>query len=496
MADVQGLQDKINKFQIKVISEDLGEAINSSGVEINKQLNVKVVRQPKIHKVVIPEEMNKLQAAYNLLRQFEEEETFRNYNRSYQHLFLNDFLIATQELIHKYFGGLHVSKIDTQGKKADPDYIQIPLEFVKDELVSEKGFIGSIKCPCWEECIMDIGPGTVVIRSKLRFEEGVNQFLSEIEEYVKRASVVTGKPFTIKKLRIGLMAEPINPKINRKVILDENTERIVSNLLIPALQDKAKTSILFTGDYGTGKTETAIRLGVEGMHKHGRTFFYIHDATQLPDLIPYLKNYQHSIVFSEDLDAISAGDRTLDMNELLNQIDGNELKNVDCCFIFTTNNHDKIHPAMRRPGRIDQIVHFELCDEIMVEKIYRTYAEGYGASDEVNYKLAAQKTPERLQGAIVAEIAKRAIKYAEKLNNGMVSTGVFLDAIASLKPHIQFMKKDQIRDHSAENVLGHLLHIGLKKAFPNLADANIVIPGMPAGSTNAFQDSPYKDLNN
>lgn len=242
------------------------------------------------------------------------------------------------------------------------------------------------------------------------------------------------------------------------------------------------------------KTETALKVGVAAQRKYGRTFFYLHNAEMFNALIPYLKNYTPGVCFIEDIDQISSGDRDSKMNDLLNTLDGNELKGIDCTFIFTTNNHDKIHPSMRRPGRIDQIVHFDYCTLDMVARIFEVWAEGYRGAETVDFKKAAEDCPTGLQGAVVAEIARRAIHYAENLYDGELSTERFLDAIASMRHHIEFMKADQTKDHTMENLFGHVMYKALRKAFPNLGTGeNVVSDGSPLPD---FMDSPYQGLDN
>lgn len=148
------------------------------------------------------------------------------------------------------------------------------------------------------------------------------------------------------------------------------------------------------------------------------------------------------------------------MNDLLNKMDGSELKYVDCVFIFTTNNHRNIHPAMRRPGRIDQVVHFDYCNKESIIKIYQLYAEGMEGCRKVDYELVAAATPDKIQGAIVAEIAKRAVKYATQLHKGHISSDTFIDAIASLKHHIEFMREDQEKDDSLLQAVGKVFVVG------------------------------------
>lgn len=488
------LQQGANQAMLNVAKQDLKEKIKKHEVKIEEGKEVEVVADSSTRKIILPGEMNKLQGAFNLLEQFEEEEAFRTYNRSYDNFFVNDFLITMQTLIPQYFGMLHVSPVNTAGYPAGQDYVQIPIAHNRDgSLQTEKAYVGSIKAPVWEGAVVDIlPPGIIRIRAKMKFETNINAFLEDVEKNIRANSVVKGKSVTPEGGHGGMVTTPILAKTNTKIVLAESVERIITNLIIPGMSRASKTSLLFTGDFGTGKTETALKVGVEAQKRFGRTFFYLHNAETFTQLIPYIKNYQPAIVFVEDVDQISAGDRDSNMNNLLNQLDGNELKNIDCTFIFTTNNHDKIHPAMRRPGRIDQVVHFDYCDKQAVEKIFKLYAAGMQGEDTVDYAKAAESAPANLQGAVVAEIARRAIQYAEHLYESVISTDRFLDSISSMEHHIRFMKEEQKKDHTAEGLLGHLLYKGMKKAFPNIE--NQVVCGRPDFIN--FADSEYAGLDN
>lgn len=489
MSSSASLQERANQFMIKEAKQELKEAHSAyPDLKIQEGQSMEVMHSPETRKVVLPLGLNKLQAAFNLIKQFQEEETPRTYNRTYENFFINDFLAAMQVMVPKFFGMLHVSQYDTNGRPAAQDYIQFPKGFDnRGRIITEKGYIGSIKAPVWEDAIIDImPPGRLAIRAKQKFEADVNNFLEEVELAIKEHSIVRGTSVSIEVVKGGLMAKPILPRENKKIVLSEDVRRMINNLIIPSMKEKSKTSLLFTGDFGTGKTETALKVGIEGQRRFGRTFFYLDNADLFPPLIPFIKNYQGAIVFIEDIDQISAGDRDDKMNTLLNQLDGNELKNVDCTFIFTTNNHDNIHPAMRRPGRIDQIVHFDYCNVDMIAEIFRLHAVGMEGAEEVDYVKAATDCPEKLQGAVVAEIARRAVRYANNLHDGKIDTERFLDAIASMRYHIEFMRKDQKKDHSMENVLGHLFYGAMKKAFPQIDSTGF----------DAFDNSPYTGLNN
>jgi len=481
---MSNLQDQVNEFEYAIVKQQFEDTRAAHKFEPSKTDGTKGEVSTATRKIVIPVGMHKLQAAHNLLEQFKEEETRRNYNKSYQFFFINDFMVATQYMINKVFGMLQVSRVNTEGKPAQNDYIQIATGVdANGKVINEKGYVGSIIAACWDNAVLDIYPGTIIVRAKMKFEKDVTAFLDAVEEFIVNNSVIRNGAVTIQITRQGLIAIPIAAKVNKTIVLNESTHRVINNLIIPSLKEKGKKSILFTGDFGTGKTETAIKVGIAAKNDYGRTFFYLHNSETFTALIPYLKNYQPCLVFAEDVDQISSGDRDSGMNNLLNQLDGNELKNVDVQFIFTTNSHDKIHPGMRRPGRIDQLVHFDYCDKTSIMKICEAYVKDMTGANDVDYKLVAERCPEKLQGAVVAEIARRAKNYAERLHDGVISTDVFLDSLASMEDHIEFMRKDQTKDHSAENLLGHVFYKAITKAFPHVES-----------HADGFSGSQYADL--
>jgi len=75
---------------------------------------------------------------------------------------------------------------------------------------------------------------------------------------------------------------------------------------------------------------------------------------------------------------------------------------------------------------------------------------------------------------VVAEIARRAQKYATKLHDGVISTDVFMDAVASMDSHIKFMRADQKKDLTAEALLAQVATIVDKRAYPgNFANPEV-----------------------
>src|SRR5690606_2877628 len=95
--------------------------------------------------------------------------------------------------------------------------------------------------------------------------------------------------------------------------------------------------------------------------------------------------------------------------------------------------------ALRRPGRIDLIVKFENPEKDTVEKIFRSYFDELPGSETLDYEHIKQHAP-NVQGAVIAEIAKRTVKLAQK--RGHITTDMVVASIASMDYQIKFMRED------------------------------------------------------
>jgi hypothetical protein len=186
------------------------------------------------------------------------------------------------------------------------------------------------------------------------------------------------------------------------IFLNKDTEFLVTNMLMPDLLSENKRTYLFIGTYGTGKTETAMRVG-NFASQNNTTFIYVPNPEDFKGVLKKASDFEKVVIFVEDVDKLAEGqDRTEEINDMLNLLDGVETKNKNIKIIFTTNHEEEINAAMRRPGRIDMILNFGLCEKNVVEQIYKFH----GIPQE-HLALMVEESP-KAQGAIITEIAKRA----------------------------------------------------------------------------------------
>ncbi|EIP9220994.1 ATP-binding protein [Salmonella enterica] len=259
---------------------------------------------------------------------------------------------------------------------------------------------------------------------KRKDEANVELLFNEIGEYLKAHSIYAGKAIKIRfRDDKGQLLEMPEPKflatdhISRDMLVYSRDveEAIATNLFTPIerLQDciangiPVKRGVLLGGPYGTGKTMAATvasKLAVD----NNITYLYVPHCDELADAIEFAKQYDRTacVIFCEDIDRALNGERSVEMDDILNILDGIDTKAAKIITVLTTNHLENINPAMLRPGRLDAIINVNAPDAEAVTRLIRLYGEGTiaPATDLApTGKLLAGTIP-----AVIAEVVKRA----------------------------------------------------------------------------------------
>ncbi|CAA2997627.1 cell division control 48 homolog B [Olea europaea subsp. europaea] len=152
-----------------------------------------------------------------------------------------------------------------------------------------------------------------------------------------------------------------------------------------------------------------------------------------------------SIIFFDDADSIGAkrggtssgnsrvGDKIL--STLLTEMDGLE-ESKGVLVLAATNLVDAIDPALRRPGRFDEVLHVPLPDSEGRHEILQIHIQKLNTKldDEVDLRLIAERT-EGFSGADLANLCKRVgmIALSEDMSATAVYNRHFETAIRSVK---------------------------------------------------------------
>lgn len=428
--------------QAVALAEQMGFTIDHGFKDITNS-----VERSDVRKITIPRSMSKLDAAKELENQWKNEEQVIDVTASFENWDWKDVLVAIKYITEDTFGWI-------RGQATffgNPTEIDVVTNIKAGTVETTKAFYGNFKVGAWENCGCGIGIRrgvvSIVINCKKKFSEEVTQYFNLIRKRLSEASIYRGKTVVVTKDPAGELAfDIIENKSADHIVLNEDEDLVVQNFILNSLSEPGKRSYLLTGNYGNGKTETAMRIGREAITKYGQSFFYLKDSTAFDLLLERAKNYQPCIVFVEDIDEITAGEkRDSSMNKILNTLDGVQTKGNNLTVIFTTNHANRINTALRRPGRIDIVLEFKNPNKDTVKKIMQNYFVNIPGCEALDYEVILAKFPD-VQGAVVAEVCKRAVKLYK--NSHEFDTKTVLASLASMSYQIELMNDtpDKVTD--------------------------------------------------
>lgn len=379
--------------------------------------------------------------------------------------------------VHEFFGmkmkelpELRTIEIGPDGETALIPWGQFSLPNVEGKL--ETQVVGKKERVCF----------AVVAEVKRKDEGRLRVLLAETHRLLKTESIYKGKAF---KLRLrdddGVIVSLPMPTFislskvrpDELIFSDEVREAIETSVFTP-IEHVAecrlhkiplKRGILFYGPYGTGKSLTA-NVTAKKCTESGWTFLYCERASELGDMVKLAHDYQPAVVFCEDIDRVVSGERSVEMDEILNIIDGIEAKGTELMVILTTNHVESINKALLRPGRLDAVINVLPPDAKAVEKLLRIYGRGL-----IPENADLHSVSEVLAGtipAVIRECAERAklsqIKLGVETSDGkgkhmVLTPAALLDASQGMKNQLDLLQVSEIKETAPERLAGALQQI-------------------------------------
>lgn len=203
-----------------------------------------------------------------------------------------------------------------------------------------------------------------------------------------------------------------------------------------------KRGILLYGPYGTGKTMTAYVAALKAQ-RNGWTFVYLDQTRDLKMGLQFAAQYAPCVIFAEDIDRAVSGDRSVEMDDILNTLDGVDTKGAEIITVLTTNHIEDINPAMLRMGRLDTVVEVSPPDAAAAQRLVKLYARGLLAEDvDLNRigKLLDGRIP-----AFIREVTERAkiaaiARTGGKDIRGNVLEDDLINAATAMEPHAKLLE--------------------------------------------------------
>lgn len=455
MEKAKGLQREVG------IPPELATLLKLVGVDLPdhvKEIQTPTEYSKEAKKIVLPAGMDKRKAAKELEAQWANEEAVNRFAASFEGWNWQDVLIALRRVTEREFGWMNGQASWWAGNPAEIDVV---VDVQKGKKVNERAFYGNFQITAWDAAgagvsIDDEGNVHISVNAKRKYSDVITNYFNLIREQLETASIYRGKSIvvTINPKNKQLEFEIIENKGSEKIVLNRDEQLVVDTFIIDSLGESGKRCYLFTGGYGTGKTETAMRVGRVAVKEHNMSFFYLKDSSAFDKLLNQSKKYQPCIIFLEDVDEIAGGERRDgEMNRILNTLDGVQTKGNDLIVLFTTNHPEAINSALRRPGRIDIMVKFENCTPESIAEIFQIYFKGIPGAEMLDYAGLAKKCP-NVQGAVIAEIAKRAVKLAKKQKT--ITDDLVEASIHSMAYQISLMNGETRQVNKAEQLVALL----------------------------------------
>lgn len=293
-------------------------------------------------------------------------------------------------------------------------------------------------------------------------ESAVRSLFADIRAYLKTGSIYMGQAIKIRFRDddgdVLRMPEPTfldtkKTDPNALIFSKDVMNAVQTNLFTPILRAHdcikngipIKRGVLLGGTFGTGKTMAAAVAARHAVDT-GITYLYIARSDELAEGIEFAKQYQSPacVIFCEDVDRVTDGERDIELDEILNILDGVDTKSANIITVLTTNDLNAINAAMLRPGRLDAVIDVVPPDAEAIEKLVRFYAGDTLAPDA-----DLKKVGEVLAGnipAVVAEVVKRAKLVQLRLQPkgtmvGRIDEEAFVEAAKTMQAQVQLLRE-------------------------------------------------------
>lgn len=296
---------------------------------------------------------------------------------------------------------------------------------------------------------------TLMVKGKCQYK-----FQSLIDDIIEETKHLLATD-SIYKNQVLEIVDINNPKImnldgidEQMMVLSKKTEfelqPLRSRILFPQKCIERgiplKYGCLLEGKYGTGKTLLAFKLAREAV-KSGWSFIYLKNPSLLAESLRMCKVIDHSgngiVVFVEDIDQVTRGNRDQKLQDILNTLDGGDTKSLNVITLFTTNHIELIEPTFLRGKRIGSVITMDTLDADTAERFIKASfaeSEGYvldGDFTEV-YKFIEESD---IAPAFMAEIVEATKSKLIFSDDNKVTPFHIKTSVESYKRQVELAKK-------------------------------------------------------
>lgn len=373
--------------------------------------------------------------------------------------FKNDGIYQLNQAISEVFGSV-VSKEDNS-PSGDSNVSTVDIILADGTRV--KAPYGDIYLPSLgEDSIISIDYNTsthtllVTGRCQFRFSSMIDDVIEATKRNISTNSIYKGQALEITDINEPTILDLSGAEKQLMILSDKlkyDLRPIRARLLNP---DKCiekgiplKFGVLMSGPYGTGKSLLAFKLAKEALD-NGWMFFYLKDPKLLAEALRMAKIIDKSghgaVIFTEDIDQVTRGDRDAAMQDILNTLDGGDTKDMNVIAMFTTNHIELIEPTFLRGKRIGTIISMGPLDAKTAEEFIReSFKIGcYTISDDLT-EVCQLIEQSKIVPAFMAEIIEK-VKSAMVLDDQCEVKAEYIKY--SVESYLEQVKLSQTKDMS------------------------------------------------
>lgn len=420
-------------------------------------------------KIILPARMGFDEAIQQITRMRDHDEQTIVIKEEVNAYYL-DGAVAFNEAMRRIYGWTEAVAIPGFFGPTPPQMLQVEVGFGESRLIPTgrfelpgvTGFVQIGQAMKHGRIIMSFAASV-----KRKNEAAIHKLVELTREIVAAESIYRGKAFRIRFKDENGMQTDAQPQFldlssvkADELIFSESVDAAVrTSVFTPIEFTEAvrgakiplKRGVLLTGKYGVGKTLVAYVTADKAV-KNGWTFIYCERADELQEAIRFAQQYGPAVIFCEDIDRVTAGERSVSMDDILNTLDGVDSKKSELMVILTTNHIDTINKAMLRPGRLDAIINVLPPDAEAVKRLIKLYARGLLAA-ETNLDMVAARLDGQIP-AVIRECVERAKLSAIRLTHGLIGfqldEAALNDASLGMQNQLALLNADVVKVSDAE----------------------------------------------
>lgn len=277
----------------------------------------------------------------------------------------------------------------------------------------------------------------VTAQCKRRYDPIIKALEAEVQDYLRNHSIFQNQGITSKFRFVDFSGDV------SKVVYSPHEAKVLNANLFNILEhadavEKSigtiKRTILLYGAYGSGKTFTG-KIAAQVALKNGWTVMTVEPGDNFEQAFRFAMRYQPCLLQFEDVDSITGDrERDVDLNKILDVMDGVLTKDAKVITLFTTNHKDRINRAMRRTGRIDVMLELGKITRESIVPMVKAYC-GDALDGELDQDaLFAESSG--FSPVYVAEAVRRAKLYAISDGRTIINGEDVLNGMLEVKPQL------------------------------------------------------------